>query len=103
MKKILLILLFILPDLALASFTGVISQLYADEDGNIAVQLVGGFNPTEVANQCPTYNGWVGSYTSSEIMKTALIVAYSAKRPVVLGVSGCVNSWIKLRSVYLLP
>ena len=80
---------------------GVISELYADADGNIAVKFEGGFPTAEVANKCPNYKGWAGNRNVAPILKSTLLSAKSSGSTVILAISGCDGGWLKINAVYV--
>ena len=80
---------------------GIISELYADADGNIAVKFAGGFPKAEAANKCSNYTGWAGNRNVAPILKSTLLAAKSSGSPVILAISGCDGGWLKINAVYV--
>ena len=89
-----------IPSLATDDY-GKIKKLYADHDGNIAVQLVGGFPNSNAANECPSNNGWAGHLNPDPLLKSALLAAKASGVNVTLSISGCANNWLKVNAVYI--
>ena len=106
MKKILINLILLLsfsqPIIAGTAEEGVISELYIDEAGNIAVKLNGGY-PT-ASGECPGNNGWAGNTSADPTMKSALLAAKATGNTVSLSISGCdsvSSTWLKINAVYV--
>ena len=80
---------------------GIISELYADADGNIAVKFEGGFPNAEAANKCPNYTGWAGNRAVAPILKSTLLSAKASRSTITLAISGCDGGWLKINAVYV--
>ena len=83
-----------------------ISQLYTDSSGNLAVKLEGGFPNSVAANECSTANGngWAGVATTADSgIKAALLAAKTSQSPVSLSITGCEagGARLKITAVYV--
>lgn len=80
---------------------GIISELYADADGNIAVKFENGFPNAEKENKCPNYKGWAGNRNVAPILKSTLLSAKASRSTITLAISGCDGGWLKINAVYV--
>ena len=104
MKKILVIMTLVVSfSCYAATDTGVISQLYVDQNGNVGLQLDNGFPNAVSAGDCPSNNGFAGITVSNNILKSALLSAKATQSSVTLSFSGCTNNgnWLNVFSVYV--
>lgn len=89
-----------------ASDEGVITQLYTDSSGSLAVKLDGGFPNSVAANECSTAsgNGWAGVAPAiNSALKAALLAAKTSQSPVSLSITGCEagGAWLRITAVYV--
>ncbi|MDO6708527.1 hypothetical protein [Photobacterium sp. 1_MG-2023] len=80
---------------------GVISRVYINPEGAIAVQLKQGFPKAKSDNQCPDGNGWAGLRMADNAIKSAILAAKSATISVTITTEGCEGAWFKIRDIYL--
>ncbi len=100
-KLIAIIFLAILSSQSMA-FTqqmGKISEFYVHNDGNIALKLEGGFTAA-VQAECPSSNGYAGTTTADEMMKSVILALYLSGKDAKLGIDGCDNGWLKISNVF---
>ena len=81
---------------------GVITMLYVDVNGSIAVQLNGGFPNATSTGQCPTSNGYAGSTVADPALKAFLMMAKATGQSVQIVTQGCDGggSWWKITAAY---
>lgn len=89
-----------------ATDEGIITQLYTDSAGNVAVKLAGGFPNSVAASECVSANpnGWAGvAVGANAALKAALLAAKASQSLVSLSISGCEASgaWMKITAVYV--
>lgn len=103
-KPIAILIINMLPAVTFAAAdTGVISSLYADTTGNVAIKLDKGFPNSIAAGACSTHNGWAGVPASDTVLKAVLLSAKASQSPVTLSISGCEagGAWLKINGVYV--
>ncbi|QUJ67369.1 hypothetical protein KDD30_15225 [Photobacterium sp. GJ3] len=81
--------------------TGVISRVFVNPEGAIAVQLKQGFPKAKSDNQCPENNGWAGLRMADNAIKSAILAAKTANLPVTITIEGCEGPWLKIKDIYL--
>ncbi len=81
------------------SEAGIISELYVNDLGHIAVKLQGGFPNAE--KECPEHNGWAGNSSADPALKSALLAAKTTGATVSLSIYGCDGGWLKVRGIYV--
>ena len=94
----------ILPAMAFAAAdAGIISTLYADRTGNLAVKLDNGFPNSVAAGECSTFNGWAGVPAGNTELKAVLLSAKASQSPVRLSISGCEagGAWLRVNGAYV--
>ena len=79
---------------------GLISDVYADASGKIAIKLKDGF--PNASSECASYNGWVGSHSASPVLISTLLAAKATYSAVTVVYSGCTSDghWANLTAVY---
>ncbi|WP_448567514.1 hypothetical protein [Thalassotalea ganghwensis] len=81
---------------------GKIVQIYADNEGHVAIKLDTGFPDAELNGECPSYNGWVGLHAPNENLLKNIYHARETNSNVTVVTEGCEDTtWIKLKSVYI--
>ncbi|KDM92374.1 hypothetical protein [Photobacterium galatheae] len=105
MKKLPLILcaLFSLNTFA-ATYSqdrGIISTVYVNPEGAIALKLQDGFPKAKGDNQCPNANGWAGLKMADNVIKSAILAAKTANLRVMVTIEGCEGDWFKVKDIYL--
>lgn len=84
-----------------ATIKGTISVFFTHGDGRVALKVTQGFSDAENA-ECPTNNGYAGTDGSSDsILKSTLLAAFMAQKPVRITVSGCAGNWLSIVSVFV--
>jgi hypothetical protein len=86
-----------------AQDSGKIVELYANDQGSIAIRLDGGFPNSVSSSQCPTSNGWAGNGTANNSLKAALMTAKATGSNVLLTTQGCDagGAWLKVVDIYV--
>lgn len=82
--------------------TSTISLLYVAPDGSVSFTLTNNFQNARTSSQCPTSNGFAGSPTMTNMMKSTLLAARSVDKPVTITIDGCTNggTWFKVLDIY---
>jgi len=104
MKYILLVLMLVSGfTLAASGDTGIISELYVDNTGAVAIKLKDGFTNSVNGQECTTNNGWAGVTIDAPELKSALLAAKATNSTVTLSISGCTanGAWFNLRAAYV--
>jgi hypothetical protein len=88
---------------AAAGDTGVISELYVDNTGAVAIKLKEGFTNSVNGEECTTSNGWAGVTIDAPELKSALLAAKATNSTVTVIIDGCAanGAWFKLRAAYV--
>lgn len=82
---------------------GVISELYVDDSGGMAIKLNNGFPKSIASNECTTNNGWAGVTSDAPELKSALLAAKATQSTITVGLYGCTSngSWLKIKTLYV--
>lgn len=83
--------------------TDVVTQVYANPAGSIALRLKDGFSAANKAQQCPGNNGFAGLSGDdvAPIIKSIILAAKVSGQPLTVITEGCNGSWLKILSVHL--
>ncbi|WP_330961515.1 hypothetical protein [Photobacterium sp. 53610] len=79
----------------------VISKVYVNPEGAIALQLQNGFPRAKGDNQCPKSNGWAGLRVADSAIQSAILAAKTASLRVTVTIEGCEGNWFKVKDIYL--
>jgi hypothetical protein len=86
-----------------ANDQGIISELYVDDAGNMAIQLENGFPQAVARSECATNNGWAGVTIDAPELKSVLLAAKATQSLVTVSIYGCASNgaWFNVRGVYV--
>ena len=84
-----------------AEIYGSIKNVYASNNGSVGISLNEPISQELIESECPSFNGYIGSYQMDDFLKSVILSAKIASKNLTLSVSGCEGSWLKLNAAYL--
>ncbi|TRY33403.1 hypothetical protein [Aliiglaciecola sp. M165] len=81
--------------------SGIVSQVYVNPNGSIALKLESGFPNALSSNQCENNNGWAGLSASDPVVKSVIIAAKTSGQTLKVTIEGCEGRWFKIKDLYL--